>query len=569
VPFAGGPPVWWNTIDGSLPALNDRLDDPRWRGCTRHGFDGPWASAQGEEAGFRALSNAEAPGSALYLSWTVKADNVQDDNADAVVVGFESPDGTARQLRLEAFPFQAGGTAFRNLASARLFTLGTPGSVVAPAWVTDRGRVFAAGDEWTIQLHVPVRSGGPVIDGAGIQLASTFRFYFSIRVRLGAAATYTLTYPPNVNENDPTTWDNATIGGGGCGDVVSIVGGSVRTTNNPAHRIRYLAQNAPGPAPTNVLVADLQNNSGNALGTNAVRTRFFIANWGSIPNQPNMAASLWQPIPAPAGGPGGNPNPINDGTAGQVQQSWVVQDPLLAGFRSGDRWSHQCILCELSGGGITFSPASTSSNFELVAASTFRRDALISVRGLPDPGTPERDVYLLVSTTNMPAQVDQRPPPRDAKPPSIVAVDEGDGDGGGHGDGDGDGDGRFDPSATDFSGFDLLRRDEPTYVVHVFHDSGLKEADSGLPILVPQTPFGFAVSHDGELHGWEHALTGATLTQVGPNLYRLRVRTDGEAVVTTSITAREHPRSWWRWLLRCLIRLIRRLIAWLRKLLGR
>jgi len=99
--------------------------------------------------------------------------------------------------------------------------------------------------------------------------------------------------------------------------------------------------------------------------------------------------------------------------------------------------------------------------------------------------------------------------------------------------------------------------------VHVFHDSGTTDPDTGLPVLVPQTPFGFAVDHSGELHGWRHQLSGATLTEVGPNLYRIRVPTGGEAVVTTEIEALELPPEWWKRLLRWLLRLLRRFLRWL------
>ena len=88
----------------------------------------------------------------------------------------------------------------------------------------------------------------------------------------------------------------------------------------------------------------------------------------------------------------------------------------------------------------------------------------------------------------------------------------------------------------------------------------------GRPVLEPQTSFGYVVTHEGKLHGWEHQLTGAKLTQVGPNVYRLRVPAGGEAVVTTRITARERGPSWWEWLLRLLLAILRKLRAWIRKL---
>jgi hypothetical protein len=563
VPFANGPPAWWNTTDGSLPALNDRVDDPRWRGATRINFAGTWPGA-GAEATFRGLSSVA--GDALFLSWTIKADNSQDAASDRIRLGLQRTGGPAYLFVLEPFALQPGAMNFRPLASQRLFPLGMPDED-APAWVGAYARVLAGATTWTVQVRVPVRNAAPDIDANGINLGTTFKFFWDARVVLSGGAQYSLMFPSMSDPANPSTWDNATIGGTGCGDVVAIVGSSMRTTNSPPHELKY------NPAGANVypntLIAEAQNEIGSDIAAGVVRSQWFIANWGSIPNQPTTASSLWEPVPPPASGPGSNPNPISDGAAGQVTQQWVIQDPFLSEFRSGARWKHQCMLCELSGGPHTYSPASAAQNFDQVAASTFRREAMISVRGLADPGTPQRDVYLLVVTTNMPARVAQpkrpdRPPPATRRPePNVERRRE-------HGDGDGDGNGEVpvDPYATDFSGIDLIRELEPTYMVHVFHDSGDIDPETGNKILVPQTPFGYAVSHEGELHGWEHELDGPDLEQVGPGLYRIRVPTGGEAVITTSITAHERPASWWDRLVRWLLRLLRKLLKKIRALFG-
>lgn len=545
VPFAPGPPVWWNTTDGGVPALNQRLDDPRWNGCTRIGFDGPWASAAGEEAGFRALHAVENGQTGLYLSWTIKADNTQDDAQDRVTVGFRTPGGNAYLFRMEAFPDQGGPNPFRPLAVTAMFQVGVPGAQPAPAWVGARGRVIASANIWAIQLHVPVRSAGPDVDANGIRLDAAFKFWFEIRVMLGGAGPYTVGYPgPNLG-GTPASWDDATIGGGGCGQVVSIDSSRIRTNNTPSNRIRF------GSGQTNELIAEPLNNTGNVVGAGAIAARYYIANWGSIPNDRNNATNLWAEIP---GGPATNPSPINNGASGPITLPWIVQNPFLADFVAGTRWLHQCMLVELSGGGLAFSPSSAFRNMEFVTASEFEREAQISVRGLPDPGTPQRDVYLLVRTANMPARVEPRPKPE----PRQVERRREDGE-----------DGEFDPHATDLSGFDLIARDEPTYLVHVFHDTGQVDAETGRPVLAAQTPFGYFVSHDGPLHGWTHELSGATLTQVGPDLYRLRVPTNGEAVVSTRIEAVERRLRWWERLLRWLLALLRRLLRRLLRLLGR
>jgi hypothetical protein len=552
VPFASEPPHWWDTTGSSVRALNDRVDDPRWRGATRLGFDGPWASAGGEEAGFRALSlPAGAGGFELFFSWTVKADNSQDPGADRVRVGLQTP-GAAYLLQLEPFALVAGGGNFRPLRSALVFPVGAGALSPTPAWVGARGRVIAGATSWTVQLHVPVRSGGPEIDANGIQLANPFRFFFDIRVAISGGAQFTVTYPTGGVAGNPATWEVATIGGAGCGQGASIVASSLRTTNPSPHTIRYAAGPTP---PVNTLAADVSNGTPTDIPAGTLNSRFWIANWGSIPNDPNAATNLWAEIPQPpptAPNRATNLNPIGPGTSGPVTHDWIVVAPFLADFLAGSRWTHQCLLCEVSGGGIPFSPSSASSNFDIVAASQFSRAAQVSVHGLPDPGTPERDVYLLVRTTNMPDRVQS---PRQV--PHVAAARHGDDDG------------QVDPTATDYTGMDLLQRDHPTYVVHVFHDSGQIDPETGRRVLVPQTPFGYVVHHEGPLDGWEHDLAGPGMTEVGPGFYRIRVPTGGAAVVTTQITARERPRSWWKRLLRLLLALLRKLLAWIRARLGR
>jgi hypothetical protein len=58
-----------------------------------------------------------------------------------------------------------------------------------------------------------------------------------------------------------------------------------------------------------------------------------------------------------------------------------------------------------------------------------------------------------------------------------------------------------------------------------------------VPILRPQTAFGYFVLHEGSLYGWETRLYGAE--KISENFYRLRVRNNGAAYVEPAIQARE------------------------------
>ena len=133
---------------------------------------------------------------------------------------------------------------------------------------------------------MPFRNGAPEVDPLGLQLDSTFKFWFEIRVMLNGGGPYVIEYPTAGVAGTPDEWADATVGAVGCGNVVSLNGWTIHTNNNPSHQIRY------GSGQTNELVCEPENNSGNQLAMNALAARFHIANWGSIPNDPNNATNL-------------------------------------------------------------------------------------------------------------------------------------------------------------------------------------------------------------------------------------------------------------------------------------
>ena len=543
--------------------LNRRLDDPRWRGATRVGLGAAGAS---EAAAFRALHADEGGARFLYLSWIVKADNAASPGVDAVTVGFQRTGGPAFAFQASPYPLAPGTPPIHPLAAAARFDLPATSPQAAPQWLTSHGRVFSGGASlWAILLRVPIRTAAPDVDDAGIFLGTTFKFGFEIVVGLQGGGVVPYRYPQGYTI-DPATWDDATVGGAGCGQAVTFGGHQIRSYPPPDHQIRFSAAGPPGPS--NDLIAEPTNNTTSVIPGGAIAAEFYIANWGSQPGAPNDASGLWTKLP---GGPATNANQIAaNGAAASITLPWTVNDvnpPLLQEFRANTRWAHQCLLVELSGGGLVFSPSSAYRNMDFVTASTFARDAQISVRGLPDIGRPQRDVYLLVTTTNMPERIEPQQPPRPEPGPAATATTgirerrrE-------HGERNGGGEHEYDASVTDFEGFDRLARDLPTYVVHVFHDTGEVTA-AGAAVLRPQLPFGFVMAHDGPLHGWRHELTAAGLTPVGPNLFRLRVPAGGEAVVSTRIEALERPDRHSR-LVTWLKRLLRRLLAHVRKSLER
>jgi hypothetical protein len=96
--------------------------------------------------------------------------------------------------------------------------------------------------------------------------------------------------------------------------------------------------------------------------------------------------------------------------------------------------------------------------------------------------------------------------------------------------------------------FEALRETEPTYQVHVFHDTGevINIDGTERKLLKPQPSFGYFVDHDGPLTGWRHTLAGAEEIIPG-RYYKLSVPASGKAIVTTTIEAVEHG-LWWFWI---------------------
>jgi hypothetical protein len=226
-------------------------------------------------------------------------------------------------------------------------------------------------------------------------------------------------------------------------------------------------------------------------------------------------------------------------------------------YKHDRRRTHQCMLVELFGPNLRFQNSSVYRNMNFVSASRFEREADVSVAGLPAfPGlTGKRDVYLYVEARNMPSvqfrgpkepssRKDAAPPPVVVKPPPQPEPP--------------------DPEQKKRNE-DVRRPGSPaaaelpmppgpedpgpileqnaSYVVHAYHDSGVRVTINGRsrPVLKPQTSFGYVVDHAGALAGWRHLLEGAQ--QIGPNLYKISVP-DGRSVSVRTVIEAVEPRDW-------------------------
>jgi hypothetical protein len=587
VPALSGPPNWYDTAPGE-PRYWPRLDDPRWRGALGKSK----GTGTAEHVQFRALRDS----SALYLSWWVRVDPQLSPLADRLFVAF-SPGGAAPDELIEIAPFSSASSSISagtpSVASVRrrstVDNLFGPQIMPPPTWVgsaTGKTKIWLdiVENSWAINMVVPVTN----VPDNGINLQATFKMWFELQVTTPSGMVAyrlidTLTRSDVENGTDATTWaemsrtldpSNPT-----CTKAVSIASDGVGTKNVDGGGIAR--PNRIALSGTNTFFARPKNESiAPNVPANAICAQFRIANWGTQPDWndiPNPTTSLWKLITPDCALPGGltNPGPILNGqtaseaAGNEITFNWTLTHnerceflgtsgipaqggnpaiPGEPGCPNADpiRRQHQCMLVELSGGGLVYTPSSVYRNMDFVDASTFEREAEVSVAGLTQLPGPRRDVFLYVKTFNMPAFGDQTRPGhvlRDLEKLQKFEDRCRDGEGSGSGCGDGGDANRRTtrgnvPSPN--QSFDVLDQTMPTYVIHVYHDTGKVVTEGGVTrkVLEPQSSFGYYVRHDGALVGWDTALAGAQ--RIAPNFYRIGVPEGGSAVVKTKVTALEH-----------------------------
>jgi hypothetical protein len=578
VPALSGPPNW---VDPPLPVGSGwpRPDDPRWRGAFVH-LPMPGAAAT-EHVTFRALRTATS----LYLIWYVTVDPLLDDN-DQLWVAF-SPGGGAQDMLINVVPFNASGTDVPPVADTALpapfavsVSTRVPGNPFAgaalPDWLdpaTTHMRVFrkTANNSWAVLMEVPV-SADPEI---GLNLPPAFSMWFEVQVThaLSNMVPYrfpaALTFDQVLVSTDATGFkqmqrtvaptDAVCMKGislavsdigivpdvASCANVAVSTSGTIKLTQAPGN---------PALPGINVLCARPRNDTSDPVAAGDLDATFRTANWGTQPewnSVPDPLNTLWQTInTTPVTGALIPASPakgalsftwnltVNDGTVNDACRF----DPQPPGIGCGalpanSRKRHQCTLVELGGApGKTLTTGAVYRNMDFVNASTFTREAEVSVVGLaarPAP-EPQRDVYLYVQTNNMPAEVpdggipegEDPQDPRGRRRTGLAAKDGGQ-----------------EIPPLEQGEYANIRDREPTYQIHAFHETGRTSTVRGktYTLLEPQTSFGYFVEHQGPLAGWSHELQGAQL--VAPDYYLIAVPENGTGQVTTVIEAIE-PRHW-------------------------
>jgi hypothetical protein len=589
-----GPPIWWNA-SGPVPALNTREDDPRWRGAVQRTYLESGSGAAFEHGIFRALNYPDAMSRPqLYLSWRVLVDPGLEPGLDRIYLGLQRTGAAeAFVIKMPAFQVEADATAGNapGTATYKGTQSGTDWTwaqlAAEPAWIgaSLRSWVNVANSTWALELMIPLHTtGAPAdhLDDGGFDLGDPFNLWYEVHVATpagGGGAPYFHTWPRTgikhvIGSNFPAptgeagppasaAWPQFKLSGvqwdGGpptdplCEPGVSITPSDVFTDNADPVGIEFSSTSVV----TNTFHAKPLNQTGGTIAAGDIEARFRMANWGSNAN--------WEDVPDPSllwadirGGGAVTGAQILNNNHGDLTFDWRLNAAEIAEFEPPptppERREHQCVLVELSGGGLNFRNASVFRNMNVAHASDFEEPASISVKGPGSLATPGRNVYLYLQTMNMPKTIKGGQPPRrdevdtHGRTLTRAAVRYDNQAGAGYDDGEGEPP-VWDVSDSDDAGtFREVAKVAPTYMVHVFHETGetiLDDDGRTKPVLRAQTSFGYFVEHSGPLYGWDAELDGVGLEKIAPNFYKLVVPHEGVVDVTTRIKGWEKPRPWY------------------------
>jgi hypothetical protein len=603
VPGAPGVPTWWGG------ASSPGRDDPRWRGAAMFNHVGDTARFQtvvdnsGPDKYLVMMWSVNADptaGDLLYFGF------YNDGGTPASSTG-----NVFRITRKDDPAIQDAGTPDGGVGSSSVTTdleafywnntLGTPawqtvsGLPHFPSWISNDVRLdvtcgSSGCDSWDIRLRVKLVAAGQgnfgspsSAAGGGMELLPTFKFWYEMKTVLTsgtpdlASPTSSLEFNPTVVAADPDLTDPANfadenaLGGPRFPDASKWAQASVDTTLSTCEKGVNIqsgdisvVNSVTGPAGGNTISllganqfhAKPTNNTGGTLAAAGVLARFRIADW----NTSSFASAIWDVIPgcpAAVGGSGMVPN----ATTFDLTCSWTLSASERCeydvptgrpdGCPPATKAAHQCILVDLhtAASQIYFSSASAYRNHDFVGASEFRRTVRVDVNGLPafSGADPNRDVYVYIQTTNMPAHVVTVGEPAPAGDGQQTGVARGVAPSllkrlelpanGRVGSADA---ARIQAAlAAGQVTFEEVGQIMPTHIAYVWHDTGktIKVGGVERKLLRPQSSFGFFVSHDGDLTGWENKLEGATVTQIARNLYKVAVPQNGFVNATTVITA--------------------------------
>jgi opacity protein-like surface antigen len=576
-------PNWWDNVPG-FPLFNTAIDDPQWRGAVSHTYS--LAVGTTEEVRFRALHRPESGTEFLYLSWHVKtALDVANLNNNLLWVGFRNPAGggtdVAFKIALNVTSNQtaAGPAEFSPAITVKAFTASDTswapyaGVPSIPAWLNTTTKVWITNSPKSFAIHMRIPMTASTDLNNGVNIANPFQMWFELRVKSPSNPNGFVTYkwPRAIADMNAILDTPPPVLGWGDFRLTSATPESpdpMCPTNGVAIRPEDIGTTNADPLQINILTpntffAKPRNQTPSAV--NNIRARFRMANWGVHPSWedvPSPSTTLWADIASPGGVPPLGVS-IPNGMQGNITVPFTLSGTcercqydvfynanqamcdaaVGCATTNNTRRTHQCLLVELSGPGVTFLNDSVYRNMNFANASTFSEQADVDIRGLSlIAGNLGRDVYFYLETTNMPSVVSgggQNPPGVSGGVPTPSRTTA-----------------PLDPKhrrskedqiratlnrqlAAGSTTFEDLARSMPTLRVHAYYDSGLRKTLNGVshPILRPLIGFGYVVIHVGEVNGWKATLAGAQ--ELAPDWYKIAVPNSGVATITTTIEALE------------------------------
>ncbi len=569
-------PEWWNAA-----AMGK---DERWTGSNR-AAGAPTVTAASPMASVRTIW--DRPSRTMFVRYEVNADQTLTPGFDRVIMALTDTAG-ARALAIVLDPMRgcvgtgitdADGNGVDDACDAgRAIPTGTGGGVqyatphptnadqwnalsptnpladmtVEHAWISVADDPMPGGGtirSWTVQfaVHLPVDGSGEAGPGArtyasaiallGSPSGGTLVEFASLCNPMGASADSCLLASPvaaqlpnglpQVARWKPTRTSQQCNGVSldpmFVGSSTPLSAGTTpdgQPYDYPSHEIRRTSGSQ--------LRAGIRNQLGRALASGEVKATFRIANWGMT--YANWDQATWDEI-----GEATLSGTVADGrwAHGPGQGTLQMATPYTPGGTIG--YAHQCVHVQLednaSGGtALAFANDSVYRNMDLVWASTFQRFAEINLVGRTPVDQPQR-VTLVVDTRNMPSSSQCWVMPKDDDVPGYQDIP------GCHVDG-----AKTPPPllTSERNQWGTTIEGLPTYLVHGFVDSGktIELEGQSMKIHMPFSAFGYAVQHQGQVNGWEHALHGAVHEPAAaPNVYVLDMKPSEIHTISTTIRA--------------------------------
>ena len=404
LPGLSGLPIW----QGATGVVRTELNEPRWAAASQTSFDN---DPTGNEGLYRIM--VDQGDTTLSVSYQAPTDLGTPSNADVIYFGF-STDGTGGNLA-KGVVIQVNGSGATDPTPASVIQGETYSAAAIPKWTSSLGaptwlkdaavwRNNVAGDAaWGINFKVDLAT-------AGLSATSAFKILMALHKQdeANVANSVNLSTPdPGADVllpgtlfiADPTQWATGVAINSGCAAGITISGSQIGTTNldggNPAPNEINTTLGA-----VNEFYARPTIPASVPLFSGLFQAKFHVADWGSIA----ASNAPWITIPNGSAvlngtGPTSDPNVLEfNCPANTATETCGIATPAE---------KHQCVYVELKeapGQSVPFTTAAAYTNMQFQPLSDFTAPAEISVKGLKQVFHDDkpRDVYVYLYPKNMP-----------------------------------------------------------------------------------------------------------------------------------------------------------------------